>query len=120
MSDLESVVIALLAHRIPVAQIARYVKMTQEEFVDAYAHLEDSSSFEYAIDQNQAVENALFKAALAGNAPSLTLWLKNKAGWDEGKTARELADKEANKTQEISKINVNVIPNKKVDDGPQG
>ena len=111
---MEDVVNALLAHRIPIAQIARYLKLTQEEFIDAYAHLESHSGFEYAISQNQAVENALFKAALAGNAPSLTLWLKNKAGWDEGKAERE-RQQEAdlnNSNQEIRAININVIPNK--------
>lgn len=105
----EAVIMALLAHRIPANQICKYVGISHKSFVENYSYLDD---FEYSIDRNEAVENAIFAAALSGNAPSMIAWLKNKAQWDEGRSAA--AQNEVTRHVPVDKIQIQVISNKEV------
>ena len=109
----EDVVIALLSHRIPVVQICRYLKMHFETFMQEYGHL---NNVEPCIDQNQAVETSIFELSVKGNHQCAMFWMKNKALWDDGKTEREQADREALKGITIDRIEIHTIKNKPTDD----
>ena len=82
--------------------------MDKAEFIENYSYLD---SFAFCIDRNEAVENAIFKAAIDGNTPSMIAWLKNKSGWDDGKAAA--AVQEVIRHVPIDKIQIEILPNKK-------
>lgn len=107
----EAVVIALLAHRVTQAQICKYTGISKEAFEERYSYLD--ADFEYSITRNDAVENAIFAAATTGSVPASISWLKNKAGWNEG---RDLAaEKEALRHVPIERIQIEVIQNKNIE-----
>ncbi len=118
MADLDSqqeelVVMALLAHYIPSKQIARYINISDSLFKDKYSYLDN---FEYSINPEEAVENSLFKAACEGNNQSMMFYLKNKAGWDDGKTAKEQLDRDIAEDQYINKIEIELLTEQDVEE----
>ena len=106
----EAVVMALLAHRVTQAQICKYTGISKEAFEERYSYLD--ADFEYSITRNDAVENAIFAAATTGSVPASISWLKNKAGWDEGKSAA--AQQDVDRHVPIEKIQIEVIASKQV------
>lgn len=113
----EAVVMALMAHHVTAHQICKYLKVSKEYFADNYSYVEQYPDF-YNITRNEAVENAIFKAAVEGNAPSMISWLKNKNDWDDGKNAAQQREKDSDVPLEIKKIEVEVLTKEhKVDDG---
>lgn len=103
-----SVVQALHFFKIPLKQIARYTSTQEEDLLDI---IQDN---DISIDDNTAVENAVLRLALSGNHQCALSWLKNKAGWDDGKSQEKERERNLNKPVEFDKIEIRLITDEEV------